>query len=163
MRTIIAASLGKGFGASGGMLMLGTARQEELFRRFAVAHAFSASLNVASIGAALGSVAIHRSEDLAKRQTLLKSNIELLDSLLRTEQMGAPLPIRTVNLGSEERAVAATRSLLDRGIYGSAIFFPTVAKGRAGVRVCVTADHTCEQVHDLCAALSDAIDIQTAR
>lgn len=39
-RTIIAASLGKGFGASGGMLMLGTARQEELFRRFAVAHAF---------------------------------------------------------------------------------------------------------------------------
>jgi 7-keto-8-aminopelargonate synthetase-like enzyme len=51
-RTIIAASLGKGFGASGGLIMLGTARQEELFRRFAVAHAFSASLNVAAIGAA---------------------------------------------------------------------------------------------------------------
>lgn len=160
-RTIIAASLGKGFGASGGMLMLGTARQEELFRRFAVAHAFSASLNVAAIGAALGSVAIHRSEELAERQNALKSNIELLDSLLTSEQIGAPLPIRTVNLGSEERAVGVTRVLLDRGIYGSAIFFPTVAKGRAGVRVCVTADHTNKQVHALCSALSDAMDVQT--
>ncbi|POO49801.1 aminotransferase class I/II-fold pyridoxal phosphate-dependent enzyme [Agrobacterium rosae] len=160
-RTIIAASLGKGFGASGGMLMLGTARQEELFRRFAVAHAFSASLNVASIGAALGSTAIHRSGELAERQSALRSNIELLDSLLRSKQAGAPLPIRTVDLGSEERAVAVTRGLLDRGIYGSAIFFPTVAKGRAGIRVCVTADHTTEQVHDLCAALSDALDFQS--
>ncbi|MBP1880563.1 7-keto-8-aminopelargonate synthetase [Agrobacterium rubi] len=160
-RTIIAASLGKGFGASGGMLMLGTARQEELFRRFAVAHAFSASLNVAAIGAAIESAAIHSSGELAKRQKALKSNIELLDSLLQTEQTGAQLPIRTVALGSEERAVAATRGLLDKGIYSSAIFFPTVAKGRAGIRVCVTADHTDEQVRDLCTALSGAVRRQS--
>ncbi len=139
--------------------MLGTARQEELFRRFAVAHAFSASLNVASIGAALGSTAIHRSGELAERQSALRENIQLIDSLLNTEQSGAPLPIRTIDLGSEERAVAATRGLLDRGMYASAIFFPTVAKGRAGIRVCVTADHTPEQIHDLCSALSDVMDV----
>jgi len=159
-RTIIAASLGKGFGASGGMLMLGTARQEELFRRFAVAHAFSASLNVAAIGAVSGSLTIHRSDELLRRQLALSSNIELLDSMLVTEQSGAPLPIRTVNLGTEERAVNGTRALLDRGIYGSAIFFPTVAKGKAGIRVCVTSDHTPEEITGLCAALSEIMDDQ---
>ena len=160
-RTIIAASLGKGFGASGGMLMLGTARQEELFRRFAVAHAFSASLNVAAIGAVSGSLTIHRSDELLRRQLALNSNIELLDSMLVTEQSGAPLPIRTMNLGTEERAVNGTRALLDRGIYGSAIFFPTVAKGKAGIRVCVTSDHTSEEITALCAALSEIMDDQT--
>ncbi len=38
-KTIIAASHGHGFGASGGLLMLRTAAQELLIRRFAVAHA----------------------------------------------------------------------------------------------------------------------------
>ncbi|MCY1740614.1 aminotransferase class I/II-fold pyridoxal phosphate-dependent enzyme [Ensifer sp. SL37] len=66
--TIIAASLGKGFGASGGLLMLGTERQEELFRRYAIAHAFSASPNVAALGAAMASVAIHESSELGIRQ-----------------------------------------------------------------------------------------------
>ncbi len=70
------------------------------------------------------------------------------------------MPIRTVNLGTEERAVNGTRALLDRGIYGSAIFFPTVAKGKAGIRVCVTSDHTPEEITGLCTALSEIMDDQ---
>lgn len=54
-RTIIAASLAKGFGASGGLLMLGTAEQEALFRRYSLPYAFSAPPNLAAVGAALGS------------------------------------------------------------------------------------------------------------
>ena len=84
-RTIIAASLGKGFGASGGILMLGTAAQELLFRRFAVAHAFSASLNTAAIGAALASARIHRTHELTLRQASLRQNLELLDRLLPSQ------------------------------------------------------------------------------
>ncbi|TGT35942.1 aminotransferase class I/II-fold pyridoxal phosphate-dependent enzyme, partial [Mesorhizobium sp. M8A.F.Ca.ET.167.01.1.1] len=74
-RTIVAASLGKGFGASGGMLMLGTVHQENLFRRFAVAHAFSASINNASIGAALASARLHRTDELARLRAVLQKRI----------------------------------------------------------------------------------------
>jgi 8-amino-7-oxononanoate synthase len=154
-RTIVAASLGKGFGASGGMLMLGTAAQELLFRRFAVAYAFSASLNTAAIGAALASADIHRSDELAKRQTALRRNLRLLDRLLPSQDAGSDLPIRTIRLGDEMLSVGAAAQLLRLGFYTSAIFFPTVARGEAGLRICLTATHTESQINALCAAIDN--------
>jgi len=157
-RTIIAASLGKGFGASGGMLMLGTAHQEVLFRRFAVAHAFSASLNTAAIGAGLASARLHRTSELPCLQRALQEKIALLDALMPTSQRGAPLPIRTVQFGDELIAIGAARSLFQQGFYTSAIFFPTVSKGQAGLRICVTASHTDDQIRSLCAAVEKIKD-----
>lgn len=160
-RTIVAASLGKGFGASGGLLMLGSAQQELLFRRFAVAHAFSASLNTAAIGAGLASAKLHASDELPLRQRALQQKIALFDKLLETPQRGAPLPIRTVHFGDELMAIGAARNLFQQGFYTSAIFFPTVSKGMAGLRICVTASHTDEQISEVCAAvdvIKDEID-----
>jgi 8-amino-7-oxononanoate synthase len=155
-RTIIAASLGKGFGASGGLLMLGTASQELLFRRFAVAHAFSASLNTAAIGAGIASARLHGSDELPRLQQTLQQKISLFDGLLSTAQHGATLPIRTVHFGDELIAIGAARSLFQKGFYASAIFFPTVSKGKAGLRICMTATHTDDQIRSFCAAV-DAI------
>lgn len=152
-RTIVAASLGKGFGASGGMLTLGTAAQELLFRRFAVAHAFSASLNTAAIGAAIASADIHRTDELAQRQATLRQNLTLLDRLLPSRDMNSALPIRTIRIGDELLSVAAARQLLQLGFYTSAIFFPTVARGEAGLRICLTASHTERQIEELAAAI----------
>ncbi|CAN7569716.1 aminotransferase class I/II-fold pyridoxal phosphate-dependent enzyme [Pararhizobium sp. LjRoot255] len=152
-RTIVAASLGKGFGASGGVLMLGTAAQELLFRRFAIAHAFSASLNTAAIGAAQASARIHRTDELARRQETLRRNLALLDRLIPTKDMANDLPIRTIRLGDELLSVAAARQLLQLGFYASAIFFPTVSRGEAGLRICLTASHTEQQIRDLCVAI----------
>lgn len=153
-RTIVAASLGKGFGASGGILMLGTAAQEVLFRRFAVAHAFSASLTTAAVGAALASAAIHASPELSRRQQQLQQNLAHLDGRLNSAEPSSNLPIRTIRFGDELVSVAAARELLRRGFYTSAIFFPTVARGQAGLRVCLTASHTQKDIDGLC----DAID-----
>jgi 8-amino-7-oxononanoate synthase len=152
-RTIVAASLGKGFGASGGILMLGTAAQELLFRRFAVAHAFSASLNTAAIGAAAASAQIHRTNDLAIRQAALRRNLALLDELLPSQDATSELPIRTIRLGDELLSVGAAVQLLRLGFYTSAIFFPTVARGEAGLRICLTASHTEAQIRSLSAAI----------
>lgn len=153
-RTIVAASLGKGFGASGGILMLGTAAQEVLFRRFAIAHAFSASLTTAAVGAALASASIHASPELSRRQQLLQQNLAHLDARLNSTEPQSDLPIRTVRFGDELLSVAAARELLRRGFYTSAIFFPTVARGQAGLRICLTASHTRQDIDGLC----DAID-----
>ncbi|MBB4264026.1 aminotransferase class I/II-fold pyridoxal phosphate-dependent enzyme [Bradyrhizobium sp. CIR3A] len=153
-RTIIAASLGKGFGASGGMLMLGTAHQEALFRRYAIPHAFSAAPNLAAVGAALGSCRIHRSAELNERQTRLTRRIELFDRLIATAEHGNALPIRMITTGSEADGIALARELLDAGFYTSVIFFPTVAQGRAGIRICITADHEVRDIERLCSCIS---------
>lgn len=149
-RTIIAASLGKGFGASGGMLMLGTDDQEALFRRYSVPHAFSAAANLAAVGAALGSCKIHRSAELGQRQRRLAQRIDLFDRHLATAQQGNSLPIRMIAIGSEAKAIAIARELLDVGFYTSVTFFPTVPQGMAGIRVCVTADHEVRDIERLC-------------
>jgi len=149
-RTIIAASLGKGFGASGGMLMLGTAEQEALFRRYAIPHAFSAAANLAAVGAALGSCKIHCSAELGQRQRRLAQRIDLFDRRIATAEQGNSLPIRMITIGSEMKAIAVAREFLDAGFYTSVTFFPTVAQGKAGIRVCLTADHEIRDIERLC-------------
>ncbi len=151
-RTIIAASLGKGFGASGGMLMLGSRNQEELFRSFAVAHAFSASPNLAAVGAALASARLHQTSELPELQMRLQDRLALFDSLIATGLEGS-LPIRMMSIGDELMTIGAAKALLESGHYLSAVFFPTVAKGRSGLRICPTAGHTVDEIRTLCAAL----------
>jgi 8-amino-7-oxononanoate synthase len=152
-RTIIAASLGKGFGASGGMLMLGTAEQEFLFRSYSLPHAFSASPNVAAIGAALASAKIHASEELGQLQETLSKRIACFDERVETAQRGAPLPIRMIRVGDEFAGIDAAADLLDDGFYTSATFFPTVARGAASIRICLTAGHSIADLEKLCARL----------
>jgi 8-amino-7-oxononanoate synthase len=153
-RTIIASSLGKGFGASGGLIMLGTSQQEDLFRSFAVAHAFSASPNVAAIGAALASAELHRTTELHRLQSALQDRLQLFDQMFETSWAHSKLPIRIVAIGDELISIGAARAILDSGFYVSAVFFPTVRKGRSGLRVCPTAGHDPKDIERLCEALA---------
>ncbi|WP_036578744.1 aminotransferase class I/II-fold pyridoxal phosphate-dependent enzyme [Brucella anthropi] len=156
-RTIIVTSLGKGFGASGGLLMLGTAHQESLFRRYAIAHAFSASLNTAAIGAALASAEIHRSSELAQRQAALQDNIALFDRLMPTAQSGSILPIRIIRIGDEMTSIGCAQELLKHNFYASAIFFPTVGRGEAGLRVSLTASHQADEIESFCRVVKELL------
>lgn len=152
-RTIVGASLGKGFGASGGILMLGTAQQETLFRCYSIPHAFSASPNVAAIGAALASADIHRTTELQIRQGELAERIAFFDELIDTDQRSTPLPIRMIKVGDEFAAIDFAEGLLDDGFYTSVTFFPTVARGNAGVRICLSASHDLSDLEQLCAKI----------
>ena len=156
-RTIIAASLGKGFGASGGLLMLGTNVQADLFRRFSLPHAFSASPNLAAVGAALASATLHRSPELDRLQKQLKARTYLFDSLFPTPFALTNLPIRVIEIGDETAAINAGKAILNEGHYTSAVFFPTVAKGKAGLRICPTAGHTEAEISALCSCLINTV------
>lgn len=147
--TIIAASLGKGFGASGGILMLGTKEQEDLFRRYSLPYAFSAAPNIAAVGAALASARLHASSELTMRQNALADRIALFDEHVPTSQRGEPIPIRFVSIGDERKAIALCRWIYEQGFFTSATFFPTVARGAAGIRVCLTSSHSLESIDRL--------------
>ncbi|MBN2797197.1 MAG: glycine C-acetyltransferase [Clostridia bacterium] len=61
-------------------------------------------------------------------------------------------PITPVIIGDEAKTMEFSRKLLDKGVYVSAIVFPTVPKGSGRVRCMVTAGHTEEQ-------LAKAVDV----
>lgn len=162
-RTIIVASLAKGFGASGGMVMLGNADHEALFRRYSIPYAFSVAPNLAAVGAALGSCKIHRSAELGERQRRLAQQIKIFDRRIATADQGNPLPIRMIAIGSEPKAIAIARGLLNAGFYTSVTFFPTIPQGKAGIRVCITADHEDRDIDRLCDCILGEISEATGK
>ena len=150
-RTIIAASLSKGFGTNGGVLMLGTAEQEKLIRRYAVPHTFSMGPDIPSIGAAIASAKIHDSPELTERQERLRARIEEFDRHIETDQAGIYLPIRMVTIGNEIATIDCADWLLRKGHYAVPAIFPGVPKSHGALRICLTSDHSLSEVRALCA------------
>ncbi len=69
-----------------------------------------------------------------------------------------PTPILPLIVGGELEAVAAANALHERGFYMPAIRYPTVARGKARLRMTITADHTAEDVELLREALTEIIN-----
>jgi 7-keto-8-aminopelargonate synthetase-like enzyme len=137
-RTVVVASLAKAFGACGGMLMNGDTAIKDFLLRYG--NTWSQYLNSAGIGGVLGSVSLHSSAELQSRQAAWWSNVQYLDSQFDCENRGSRSPIRVIRLKSEQRAVEMSSAIFERGFYTSAVFFPIVAKGQAGLRVMPRAD-----------------------
>jgi 7-keto-8-aminopelargonate synthetase-like enzyme len=155
-RTMITCSLAKAFGATGGVVMLGPNHDhEETIRRFAGPQGWSQNHSSPTLGAALASAAIHRSPELGMLQRQLKDRLNQFDNLIETGQKGNDFPIRLVPIGDEDKTVDISAQLFKRGFYSSAVFFPIVARGNAGIRVMLRATHSPEDLDALCLALEE--------
>jgi 7-keto-8-aminopelargonate synthetase-like enzyme len=154
--TVVVVSLNKAFGSGGGAILLGSPRHEAVLCRFGGPLAWSQMPGIATLGACLASIDLHRSPELARLQARLAANVELFDQLLPTAEGGNGLNIRLVPVGEEEDAVACSGRILERGYYTSAVFFPIVARGRAGLRVMLRADNRPQDVTEFCAVVREA-------
>ena len=65
-----------------------------------------------------------------------------------------PSAIIPIIIGAESEALAAAAELYEQGFFVPAIRYPTVARGRARLRVTLTAAHTADEVAQLAAALA---------
>ncbi|MDQ0650203.1 7-keto-8-aminopelargonate synthetase-like enzyme [Pseudomonas cedrina] len=109
-QTLIVGSLGKSFGASGGLVMFGSEKQKTLMYRYGGPSNWSQSLNSAAIGAGLASIKIHQTTELSMLQEKLLTNIKLFDSLICTEQQGTNTAIRLITCGEEKKQIQLLHS-----------------------------------------------------
>ncbi|OLF09929.1 8-amino-7-oxononanoate synthase family protein [Actinophytocola xanthii] len=144
--TVIVTSLGKGFGTGGGVAMVGSRAIAEFLARHAGPVGWSQNMAVPLVGASLASAAIHRSAELGELQEKLRSNVDYFDELLPTSFAGNGLPVRRITVGEPERAIQLSAELYRRGFYSSAVFFPIVPRGEAGIRIMIRADLSREQL-----------------
>ena len=149
-RTVIVGSLGKGFGASGGMVLLGPGKHADILRRYGGPMGWSQDMNVAGLGAILGSIKIHRSPELGQLQQKLQDNIALFDKLIPNEYAGNGFPIRIVKFGAEEEAIRASKAMFEQGFYTAPVYFPIVERGKAGIRIMIRANIDQEDIVRLC-------------
>lgn len=144
--TVIVTSLGKGFGTGGGIAMLGSEKIAHFLARHAGPVGWSQNMAVPLVGASLASAAIHRSAELGELQRKLQSNVDYFDALLPTSYSGNGLPVRRITVGEPDRAIRMSAELYRRGFYSSAVFFPIVPQGEAGIRIMIRSDISREQL-----------------
>lgn len=155
-RTIIVASIAKAFGSTGGIAMLGSEKHFDFLYR-AGPLGWSQGLRTAAIGTTLGSIKVHKSAELNKRQLQLKRNIALFDEQINTCQRGNGLNIKLIEVGDQGKAVRLSKVLFERGFYCSPVFFPIVGKDKAGVRLMLRGDLPSETVQSFVNQLKDVL------
>lgn len=147
--TMVVASLSKGFGTGGAVAMLGDRGLVRLLRRHGGPVGWSQNPDNMMLGASLASAALHRTPELGLLQRQLRDNVEHFDRLLPTPHAGNDFAVRLIPVGDDDRAVDLSARMFERGYYCSAVFFPIVAKGEAGLRIMLRADLSRELITDL--------------
>jgi len=132
-------TLSKALGCVGGFIA-GDRELIEFLRNRARSLIYSTALPPALCAAAVTALDLVMSDEGAHRRDRLWENVRAL---------GAQSPIYPVIVGDEAAAVALAQTLAERGFFVPAIRYPTVPKGRARLRVTVSAAHTEQDIERL--------------
>jgi 8-amino-7-oxononanoate synthase len=144
-------TLGKAVGASGGFIAGSRTLVDYLVHR-ARSFVFSTAPAPAAAAAAKAGIECVRSPEGTRRAAITWERARQLAALLP----GSPAAFSAILpwiIGAEAEAVAQSTRLRDAGILAPAIRYPTVARGRARIRLTVTAGHTSDDLIQLQTAL----------
>ena len=155
-RLALASSLAKAFGAVAGVIALPTREDEQMVKRFASTYIFGGPPPIAIIDSAIAAARIHLSDEIYLLQERLRSNMALFDSNIEGHIVNrdTTAPIRGVLVGDEFRAIEFTRQLRQAGFAVTTAMYPTVAMGKAMLRVALSAAHEESQVLSLCSRIN---------
>ncbi len=140
-------TLSKALGGAGGFVV-GSQTLIDFLRNRARSLIYSTALPPATVAAAAAAVDFVMSEAGHERRDKLWRNVsEMKNGLTKPGiQHQSRSPIIPVIIGDESAAVEVSGKLYERGIFVPAIRFPTVPKGKARLRVTVTAAHSREDI-----------------
>lgn len=148
-------TLGKALGASGGYIAGSKALIELLINR-ARSFVFSTAPIPATAAAAVEGIGFVQSAAGETRRKLLWERVKEFHSLTKSSAPQIPSAILPVIIGDETKAVETANALMKQNIFVPAIRYPTVARGKARLRVTLTATHTSSDVKQLTSALQPA-------
>lgn len=151
---ITVGTLSKAFGCVGGYVA-GSVELIAFLRNRARSLIYSTALPPAIVAAANAAVRFVMSPAGHERRDRLWRNVSELKHGLAA--LGIPVrsrsPIIPLIVGEESAAMNLARALFDAGIFAPAIRYPTVPRGRARLRLTVSAAHTGDDIQHLLDAL----------
>jgi 8-amino-7-oxononanoate synthase len=147
-------TLGKALGTGGGFICGSRALIDFLVNR-ARSFIFSTAPVPAAAAAATVAVRFVQSNRGEARRKLLRARVGELQSAIKNRRSKIPGAIIPIMVGNEKKAMEFAARLRERGIFIPAIRHPTVARGKARLRVTLTAAHTAGEVNRLAAALNE--------
>ncbi|MBL8121133.1 glycine C-acetyltransferase [Candidatus Saccharibacteria bacterium] len=134
---------GKALGGAGGAFIVSHQEVVDYLRQRSRTYLFSNAMEVGTCGASLYTLDyIQKHPELVEK---LRSNTALFRQLMSEAGFnvaGGEHPITPIMFAEEKDAVDTARKLFDEGIYVVGFSFPVVPKGKARIRVQISAAHT---------------------
>src|SRR3989338_4958289 len=143
----VTGTFGKALGGAGGAFIATHNEVADYLRNRSRAYLFSNSLDTAVTGASLWLIDYLKTHPEYRER--LWENTKLFRELMKQSGFTvseAQHPITPIMLGDEKKAVEMAKALFDEGIYVIGFAFPVVPKGKARIRVQVSAAHTREDI-----------------
>jgi glycine C-acetyltransferase len=151
----VTGTFGKALGGAGGAFIATRSEAADFLRNRSRSYLFSNTLDTAVTGTALFTLK-HLAEHPEIRERLWRN---VADFRTRMKAAGfsvsdAEHPITPIMLGDEQKALDMAAALFEEGIYVIGFAFPVVPKGKARIRVQVSAAHTPEDIERAVAAFA---------
>jgi 8-amino-7-oxononanoate synthase len=145
-------TLGKALGAAGGYICGSRNLIDYLINR-ARPFIFSTAPVPAAAAAAASAIELVKSTEGEARRSTLWQRVAEFKSQLKIETSTSPAAIIPLHIGEEARALDFAAALLDKNILIPAVRYPSVARGKARLRLTVSAAHTAAQIEIVASAL----------
>jgi glycine C-acetyltransferase len=144
---IITTTFGKALGGASGGCTSGRKEIIELLRQKSRPYLFSNTLSPAIAGGTIKALELLKTASGLKEKTINNANLfKLLMTESGFELIEGDTAIVPVMLYSESATVTMADNLLKEGIYVIGFTYPVVPKGKARIRVQLSAEHTKEQI-----------------
>jgi 8-amino-7-oxononanoate synthase len=150
-------TLGKALGASGGYICGSRALIDYLVNR-ARSFIFSTAPVPAAAAAATAAIQFLQSAEGERRQKHLRARVAEFQSQTSNRKSQIPGAIIPILIGDESKAVEAAAKLREQNIFVPAIRYPTVARGKARLRVTLSASHSTGDISTLIRALEQIVN-----
>ncbi len=158
---IITGTFGKALGGAGGGFTSGRQEVIDLLRQRSRPYLFSNTLSPAIVCASLKAIELAQNPVL---RTKLESNTQHFRTGMKAAGFNIPdgdHPIVPIMLGDASLAAKMAEELLTEGIFAVGFFYPVVPKGKARIRVQISAAHTTEELDKAINAFTKVYHKQT--
>ena len=144
----VTGTFGKALGGAGGAFTATRKEIAEYLRNRSRTYLFSNALDTAVTGASLWVLREYLPKHPELRERLWSNTRSFRGAMRKAGFVvtDAPHPITPIMLGDEKKAVEMAAELFKEGIYVIGFAFPVVPKGKARIRVQVSAAHTEEDL-----------------
>ncbi|MBI5917526.1 MAG: aminotransferase class I/II-fold pyridoxal phosphate-dependent enzyme [Bacteroidetes bacterium] len=159
---VLISSLGKAFGASGGVAVFHDQYSRELVRNCGSPLIFTGPLQPATLGAAVASARIHVSDEITGLQQRLKNKIRYFQQ--KAASLGLPIvskdgtPIFFLGTGKFEVGSRLVLALKEEGMFSCLACYPSVPYNNTGIRFLLTGHHTEADMDRLLEAAARLLD-----
>jgi glycine C-acetyltransferase len=156
---VVTGTLGKALGGASGGYVAARAEIVELLRQRSRPYLFSNSLAPAIVGASMRILDLLATS--GERRTKLAENTALFRGEMENagfDILPGEHPITPVMIGDAALAARMAAALLERGIYVIAFSYPVVPKGKARIRVQLSAAHSRDDILRAVAAFREVRD-----